>query len=139
MLLINVAAIVIVVLPWYHGFVLDEASVVAHAELVALCAREAALGRVIDLDGMLLREKGGGDTSVRLRHGVLVDHAAHVASVAWDFLAAFHVGRTTDPIGRILALSAIDVFVHLSAGRQVNMTVHALLQGHAAHVALDSA
>ena len=44
----------------------------------------------------------------------------------------------TDPVVRILALSAINVFVHLSAGWKIDMAKHALLKSHAAHVTLDT-
>ena len=116
--------------------VLTESTVVREAVFISLRGGEAALGSVIDLDGVLLREELSGDLSVRLAHGVLVDHSADVTSVAWDLLAADHVRGTGDPVLRELAAVAEDILVHLGTGWQIDMAHHALLESDAADVGL---
>ena len=83
---------------------------------------------------MTLGEEGSSDTGVGLGHGIAVDHATNVASVTRDLLSAHLVGRASDPVHGELAGVAEDIFVHFGAGGEIDMAVHALLQGNAAHV-----
>lgn len=94
---------------------LTKSAVVRHAVLVSLRGAVTALGRVVHLDGVFFGVELGGDLGVGLGHGVAVDHATHVASVAWDLLAADHVRGASHPVLRPLALGAVDVLIHLGA------------------------
>ena len=82
---------------------------------------------------MFLGEQSSCNASVRLRHGVLVDHASHVASVAWDLLPTNVVSGACNPVGGELAEVTEDILIDLGVCRQVNMTHHALLKRDAAH------
>ena len=83
---------------------------------------------------MLLGGQGGCNLGVGLWHSVAIDHATDVPSVTWHLLLANVVGRARDPILRVFATVAEDVFVHLSTGWQVHGALHALLKSDAAHV-----
>jgi len=50
------------------------------------------------MNWVLLAEERSSDLGVGLGHGIAVDHATDVARVAWDLLAADHVGWTRDPV-----------------------------------------
>ena len=83
---------------------------------------------------MLLREKSGGDLSVRFWHGVAVNHASDVTSVSGDLLAADLMGRASNPVLGILARIAEHILVNLGLCGQISLTHHGLLQCEAAHV-----
>lgn len=99
---------------------------------------ETAFGRVVYLNWVLLGEKCGSNSGIGLRHGVLIDHTAHVASVARDLLAAHLMSRARNPVLRVLAQVTINVFVHLGASRKVYYAHHALLKGDSAEVLLNT-
>jgi len=88
---------------------------------------------------VLLGEKCRGDLSVGLRHGVPVDHATHVTSVAWHLLSTNHMSRACHPVSRPFALRAINILIHFGTRRQVNLPHHALSEGNATHVLLIAA
>ena len=88
---------------------------------------------------MLLREEGGRDASIGLRHAVFVYHATHMASVAWHLLSAHVVRGARHPIDRIFRVVAEDVPVDLGVRWKINCAHHALLESDAAHGLLLSA
>ena len=61
-----------------------------------------------------------------------------MACVAWDLLAAHLMGGSGNPVLGVLAQVTIDVFVHLGASRKVHDAHHALLEGYAAHIVLNT-
>ena len=99
---------------------------------------ETAFRRVVYLNWVLLGEKCGSNSGIGLRHGVFIDHTAHVACVARDLLATHLMSGTRNPVLRVLAQVTINVFVHLGASREVNNTHHALLEGNTAEVLLNT-
>jgi len=98
MRVIDILAVVLIIAAWNHGLVRDETSIVRIFILISLGRAETALRRVIHANWVLLAEERGSDLSVRLGHGVAVNHATHVTGIAWDLLAADHVGRARNPV-----------------------------------------
>ena len=99
---------------------------------------ETAFRSVINLDWVPLSEKRGCNACVGLRHGVFIDHSAHMAGVAWHLLTTHMVSGAGNPILREFAVVAIDVFVHLGTAGQINYAHHALLKSDAAQVGFDA-
>ena len=57
-----------------------------------------------------------------------------MSCVTWDLLAADLVGWASDPVDGELGGVSEDVLVHLGTGWEVDSSLHALLEGNAAHV-----
>lgn len=134
--LVDVTAVVVVVLARNHLLVVSKASLVGEAVFVTLSGRETALGGVVDMDRVLLAGERGRYLGVGLGHGVAIDHSTDVASVAWHLLLANVVSGARNPVLRVTAAVAKNVFVHLSTRWQVNSALHALFESDSAHVSL---
>ena len=59
-----------------------------------------------------------------------------MACVTRHLLTAYHVSWACDPVLRVLAQVAEDVFVHLGAGWEVSLAHHALFESDSSHVVL---